>query len=132
MRSGTATAVLLMTALLAGCGGGDDEEAQPASEQPAATATPPATESPKASAGPEKVTIADFEYKPASVTVKPGAKVIWANEDVSNHTVTFDTGPGDLGNVDENGMLSTRFDATGRYSYVCQYHPSMKGTIAVR
>jgi len=130
MRAGTAVAVLLTSALLAGCGG--DDEAQPAPSRPAATATPSATAAPKASAGPAKVAIAGFEYEPGDLTVEPGAKVTWVNEDASNHTVTFEEGPGDLGNVDENGKLSASFEEAGRYAYVCQYHPNMKGTITVR
>lgn len=130
MRSRTAAAFVLTALLLAGCGG--DEEPQPAADQPAATATPTATEAAEASAAPAEVVIAGFEYEPAALTVEPGAKVTWGNEDASNHTVTFETGPGDLGNVDENGKLSASFDEAGRYAYVCQYHPSMKGTITVR
>jgi len=45
--------------------------------------------------------------------------VTWTNEDASNHTVTFEKGPGDLGNVDENARLSAAFDEPGRYPYVC-------------
>lgn len=129
MRTGTASAVLLTAMLLAGCGGANDK-AQPAPDQPAATATPSATET--AEAAPTKVAIAGFEYEPASLTVEPGTKVTWVNEDTSNHTVTFQKGPGDLGNVDEGGKLSAGFDEAGSYSYVCQYHPNMEGRIRVR
>jgi len=118
-------------ALLAGCGGQDDE-AQTAPDRPAATATPSATEAPEGSAGPAKIAIAGFDYKPGSLTVKAGTEVTWTNEDASNHTVTFEKGPGDLGNVDENARLSAAFDEPGRYPYVCQYHPNMKATITVR
>ena len=47
-------------------------------------------------------------------------------------TVTFDGGPGDLGNVDQNERVSTEFSSPGTYAYVCTYHPNMRGTVVVK
>lgn len=112
---------------LAGCGGSERQ----ATSTPAPTASPtPARQ--KAMAGSPTVRIKGFAYTPAKLTARVGAKVTWIDEDASNHTVTFSTGPGDLGNVDEGGAVSATFEQPGTYAYVCQYHPNMKGTIAVR
>ncbi len=110
---------IVTTAALVGCG----NEKQ-ASVMPAATATP--------APAPVKVTIKDFEYAPRHLEVGAGANVAWTDEDAANHTVTFKRGPGDLGNVSEGETVSARFTKPGRYAYVCQYHPSMKGTVTVR
>ena len=76
--------------------------------------------------------IEDFEFGPRTVRVRAGRKVVWTDRDEANHTVTFSKGPGDLGNVDPGKRVSVRFKRPGRYAYVCQYHPSMKGTVVVR
>jgi plastocyanin len=128
MRAGIAATAVIVA--LAGCAG--DEEQPPAATTATPTATPTATEPAEASAGPAKVAIVDFEYEPGELTVEPGTKVTWTNQDASNHTVSFENGPGDLGNVDEDGRLSARFEKPGSYPYVCQYHPNMKGRITVR
>lgn len=78
------------------------------------------------------MTIADFAYVPRTLQVAAGTKVTWTNRDTANHTVTFAKGPGDLGNIDPGRRVSARFARAGRYAYLCQYHPSMHGVIAVR
>ena len=114
--------------VLAGCGGADTS----GQSGPAARETPAPPSAPAPAGGPAKVAIADFEYRPRALEVAGGTKVTWVNRDSSNHTVTFAKGPGDLGNVDPKRRVSARFEEPGRYAYVCQYHPTMKGTVTVR
>ncbi len=114
--------------LLTGCGGGGSTARKPAAATATATATAPA----KTAAGAQTVKIAGFEFAPKTVTVKAGTRITWVNEDATNHTVTFTTGPGDLGNVDSHKKLKASFKKPGRYAYVCQYHPNMKGTVVVQ
>ena len=126
MRTLFSAAVVLL--VFAGCGGSNDE-----STAASPTPTASATEAPQqASAGPAKVRIDGFAYKPAVLKVEKGAKVTWTDDDSANHTVTFDKGPGDLGNVDPGDSVSATFDERGTFPYVCQYHPNMKGTVTVR
>ncbi len=40
----------------------------------------------------DAVSIKDFSFDPAELTVKVGAKVTWTNQGDASHTVTFDTG----------------------------------------
>jgi plastocyanin len=118
--SGVAASVALAAVL--GCGGDD----------PGATAAQ-ATPSPRpATQTADLVTIAGYEFLPKRLTVQVGAKVTWVDKDAANHTVTFEDGPGDLGNVDPNERLSAEFTAPGTYGYVCQYHPNMTGTVVVK
>lgn len=77
------------------------------------------------------MTIKGFAYRPKRVTVRRGTRVTWVNRDAANHTVTFDHGR-DLGNLDEGQHKSTVFRTRGSFSYVCQYHPFMKGGVLVR
>jgi plastocyanin len=122
MRLLTLAAVPLV--VLAACGGDPQEPGHAA----AATATPAAAKA----ATTTSVRIEGFEFRPRTITVTKGTRVTWRNRDAANHTVTFEKRPGDLGNVDEGKRLSARFQHAGRYAYVCQYHPNMRGTIVVR
>jgi plastocyanin len=75
------------------------------------------------------VTIANFEFDPASVTIQVGDSVTWTNQDSTAHTATgasFDTG--NLGNG-ESGTVT--FDTEGSFDYVCTIHPTMTGTVVV-
>jgi plastocyanin len=114
-------AAIVVTSALVGCGGEEPATAPMAAASPAPT---------KAEAA--RVTIKDFEYAPRNLKVAAGTKVTWIDEDAANHTVSFARGPGELGNVSEGKTVSARFTKPGRYAYVCQYHPGMKGTVTVR
>jgi plastocyanin len=122
--SGVAASAVL--AAMLGCGG-DDPGARMAraTPSPAAAVQMPAPKD-------NLVSIAGYEFQPKRLTVPVGAQVTWVDKDAANHTVTFDGGPGDLGNVDPDERVSTRFTAPGTYAYVCQYHPNMRGTVVVK
>jgi plastocyanin len=77
------------------------------------------------------VEIQDFHYLPPTLTVSAGTTVRWTNHDEETHTVTSDTGLfGSAGLELEEGYTYT-FTAPGRYSYGCDLHPLMRGTIVV-
>lgn len=84
-------------------------------------------------AGATKITIKDFAFHPATLTVHPGAKVTVTNEDTTAHTVTADTGKlFDTGHV-APGKTAT-FTAPGKagtYAYMCTIHQFMTGTLKV-
>ena len=77
------------------------------------------------------VTIDDFAYKPATLTVRAGTTVRFVNRDGEAHTVTGPGGVFDSGGLDTAGVWTHRFDKPGRYRYFCALHPYMKGTIVV-
>ena len=83
-------------------------------------------------APPATVRIDDFAYQPRTVTIRAGRRVRWVNRDISNHTVTFKRRPGDLGNISKGASRTARFTRAGRFTYVCTYHPGMRGTVVVR
>ena len=120
------SAALVVLAAVAGCGGSTAAPSRQAAVAPAAATS---TAAPKAKA--KTVKIKDFDYSPRTLHVAKGTKVTWKNTDEANHTVTFKTGPGNLGNFRPGGKHTTRFTRTGTYAYICQYHPNMKGKVVV-
>jgi plastocyanin len=78
-----------------------------------------------------KVEIADFTYAPAKVTIQAGGKVIWLNQDSTEHTATLDDGSFSTGDLAEGKLESESFKTPGTYAYHCEIHPEMKGTVEV-
>jgi plastocyanin len=78
------------------------------------------------------VTLANFAFSPATLTVKVGTAVTWTNKDSATHTVTSDSGVFDSGNVAVNATYSYTFTKAGTYAYHCSIHTSMKGTVIVQ
>jgi plastocyanin len=79
------------------------------------------------------VTIKDFAFSPASITVKKGTTVTWTNSDTTTHTVTESdgqTGP-DSGSLPSGKTYSFTFNTTGTFKYKCTLHPNMTGTVTV-
>ena len=78
------------------------------------------------------VTIQDFAFGPASVTVNVGDTVTWTNQDDIGHTATADGGQFNTGILNKGQSGSATFDTAGTFTYYCQPHPNMKGTIVVQ
>lgn len=76
------------------------------------------------------VTIANFAFSPAALTVHAGTTVRFINRDSEAHTVTA-KGGFTSGGLDTGDSWSHRFDRPGTYRYFCALHPYMKGTIVV-
>jgi plastocyanin len=77
------------------------------------------------------VTIRDFEFTPASVTIRQGATVVWVNEGAIAHTATA-AGVFDTGLIQPRASASFTFRAAGDHAYLCTPHPFMKGRIVVQ
>jgi plastocyanin len=79
------------------------------------------------------VRISNFQFSPASLTVKPGSTVTWTNDDTSVHSIK-DTSPlatpvsADLG---KGATFSITYQRPGSYSYICGIHQYMTGTVTV-
>lgn len=81
--------------------------------------------------GSEKVQIVEFTYQPDPVVVRTGGKVIWQNEDTAPHTATADDGSFDTGTIERGKLKSETFKQAGTYTYFCEIHPTMHGTVEV-
>jgi len=85
----------------------------------------------------EIVTIQNFAFNPATLTIKAGTTVIWENKDSTTHDVTNDAkgtvAEGQLFDIDmEPGQSGNHtFAEAGEYPYHCNIHPSMTGKIVV-
>jgi plastocyanin len=77
-----------------------------------------------------KVTIDNFTFAPAELTVKVGTTVTWTNHDDIPHTVVS---PGKFRSkpLDTDNSFTFTFSAAGDYKYFCSLHPHMTGTIKV-
>lgn len=95
-------------------------------------ATEPASEDSDQAVSTNSVTISDFAFSPASITVKKGTTVTWTNQDSVAHTVTSDSGNMlDSPLFSEGETFSFTFNQTGTFTYHCTPHPQMKGTVVV-
>lgn len=79
----------------------------------------------------ENVTIVDFEFTPASITIQQGDTVTWTNEGPTAHSATASDGSFDTGIFSAGGSRSETFNEAGTFSYICTPHPNMTGTITV-
>lgn len=76
------------------------------------------------------VTISDFQFAPASITVEVGDTVTWKNAGPTAHSATGDSF--DTGIFNEGQSRSETFNEAGTFSYICTPHPQMKGTVTVQ
>lgn len=99
---------------------------------------------PTGSSGPvTQVTIVDYFFSPSSVTIPAGATVRWSNNGPSAHTSTADSGAWNSGSIGPPsgggayggggapGTFARAFATAGTFTYHCNFHPAMTGTIVV-
>ena len=80
------------------------------------------------------VTIDNFTFSPAQLTVAAGTRVTWTNRDDIPHTVT-DAGTPRLmksAPLDTGDSYAFTFERPGACHYFCSLHPHMQGTVVVR
>jgi plastocyanin len=77
-----------------------------------------------------QVTIDNFTFAPAALSVKVGTTVTWKNQDDIPHTVVS-AGKFKSKALDTDDSFSFTFTAAGDYTYFCSLHPHMTGTIKV-
>ena|SRR5580765_6919129 len=110
---------------------GSDNKQSPTQNTP--TNTPATnTNSSSSTSATNSVSINNFAFSPASITVKKGTKVTWTNKDSTSHTVTADSSSGPKSSLLGQGeSYSFTFDTVGTFSYHCQVHSTMTGTVTV-
>jgi plastocyanin len=75
-------------------------------------------------------------FNPKAVTVKPGTKVYFKNLDGADHNA-FAQKKGKLPGFTSGTPTTKNFTlkapkVVGTYSYICQVHPFMKGTLIIK
>jgi plastocyanin len=126
-----AAVVLVMVAVLAlvalpGCSSGTSSSGGSGGTSSGGGSTGGST-----AAGATAVTIANFAFSPASVTIKVGDSVTWTNNDSATHAVVGDGGISS-GDLTQGKTYTKKFDTAGSFAYRCSIHPSMTGTVVVK
>jgi len=135
MRRGLITGLALSASFaLAACGSATTATTAPpasvaASAPASAAASPPASQAPAAS---DTITIQNFAFAPAALTVRSGATVTWTNQDGPSHSVKWGDGTAGSATLATGATYTRTFATPGTYPYVCGIHASMKGTIVVK
>ena len=119
-RGGAFVLVLAGALLLAACSSSSGGSGSSGSSASAATAT-------------KSVTISNFMFSPMSASVAPGSTVSVTNKDSVTHTLTATGGQFNTGDIGPGQTKTfTAPSKAGTYSYICNIHQYMKGTIVVR
>ncbi|MHB1484984.1 MAG: plastocyanin/azurin family copper-binding protein [Saccharofermentanales bacterium] len=87
------------------------------------------TSSSAASTGGSSVSIENFEFVPAELTVKAGTTVVWTNNDSAGHDIKADEFISPL--MAKGETYSFTFTVKVTYNYICGVHPTMTGKIIV-
>jgi plastocyanin len=120
-------AVVAFATIAAACGSSSHSSSPP---------SPTATGSGRAGASGTTIVIKNFAFVPSDLTVSPGTTVTVRNEDPTTHTLTavsphdkiFDTA-----NIDAGATKTfTAPNTAGSYSYICEIHQFMQGTLTVK
>jgi plastocyanin len=130
-----APVLVLLALALAACGGSGSGDSTASSSPAGDSAGSESTESEPAPSGEaaraEKVEIVEFAYGPDPVVVQVGGKVSWLNQDTAPHTATADDGSFDTGVIERGKRKSETFKQAGTYTYFCEIHPTMHGSVEV-
>ena len=125
-RLTTATFVVVTAIAVAACSGSSGSAAPTAAASQAGSPAAPA------GGGTSAVDIKNFAFNPATTSVSAGSKVTWTNSDTAAHTVTFDDGSADSGDLAAGATFDHTFATAGTFAYHCAIHSSMKGTVTVQ
>jgi YVTN family beta-propeller protein len=87
---------------------------------------------PLASGGGARISIANFAFAPATLTVAAGETVTWMNEDGAPHGLAYKDGARGVDPLLPGASFSRTFDKPGTYDYICSVHPYMSGRVVVR
>ena len=79
----------------------------------------------------ETVVIDNFSFNPNTITVKPGAHVVFKNQDDLPHSVVIPDMQVKSPLMDTDGSYDADFEKPGEYKYFCGIHPMMTGKVIV-
>ena len=80
------------------------------------------------------INIQSYAFAPTPDTVAINTTVTWTNKDTVTHTVTADSASGtwDSGNLANGATFTYKFQVIGKFTYHCNKHPTMLGTVFVQ
>lgn len=78
------------------------------------------------------VTIQNFTFNPATITVNAGDTITWTNADAAVHSARATGGSFDTGTLFQGDSKTITFSVPGTFAYICGIHgASMSGTVVV-
>ena len=80
--------------------------------------------------GASVLTTTAFGTNPLRIAV--GTTISWLNSDSTTHTSAADGGAWTSGNIAPGARYNFTFQSAGQFTYHCQIHPGMTGTIVVQ
>lgn len=96
---------------------------------PGGRAALPGAQAPSGSSDPNRVSLLNVGFHPDHLTVAPGTKVTWVNEDAIYHTATsgWDKGATFDHGLQPGASASYVFESPGTYTIYCKPHASPSG-----
>lgn len=113
---------LIPLAALLACGGGGSDSTGPGTGGPGGS-NPVATTA---------VEMQGNVFSPRAIRVAPSATVTWTNSDGYAHDVAFGGTVGTIAAFTTGSRTLQMPAAAGTYSYSCNLHPGMSGTVTVQ
>lgn len=78
------------------------------------------------------VTIQNFTFNPATITVNAGDTITWTNADAAVHSARATGGSFDTGTLFQGDSKTFTFSVPGTFAYICGIHgASMSGAVVV-
>jgi len=91
-----------------------------------------AVAAPVADGANKNVTVDNFKFSPATVSIKRGDSVTWRfRRDAAPHNARGSGGIKSKARI-TTGTYKKTFRKRGSFRYICTIHPNMKGTVRVR
>jgi len=118
--------VLFLITSVAACGG----YSSPSAPSTGPTTAPAGSTTVSIPTGASTQTTAAFGQNPLTIPV--GTTISWLNTDNVTHDAVADSGAWSSGNLATGGRFNFTFATAGRFTYHCQIHPNMVGTIVVQ
>jgi len=78
-----------------------------------------------------EITISNFAFVSADVSVPAGTTVVFVNEDEAVHNVLSDDGQLQSPDLERGGTYEVTLGQPGTIAYICNIHQFMQGTITV-
>lgn len=73
-----------------------------------------------------------LKFVPEAIEIAIGGTVTFVNVDLVPHTATASDKSFDTGTLRKDQQADLAFPTAGEFTYVCRFHPHMKGRVTVR
>jgi plastocyanin len=77
-----------------------------------------------------QISMRNLQFRPVTLDLRPGDVVEWRNDDLVPHTAT--SASFNSGTIVAGQSWRHTFTNVGTFSYVCFFHPQMKGVVIVK